>query len=98
LLRIDRGEHLPLAALLLGGGTLVLGLFVLGAALENRPWALRLELVRLAFNLPLVWWAPLVGLWPASPLAWIGVLSYSLLSLIGLYYCSKPRVIRLAGS
>jgi sterol desaturase/sphingolipid hydroxylase (fatty acid hydroxylase superfamily) len=92
------GEHLPLAALLLGGGTLMLGLFVLGAALENRPWALRLELVRLAFNLPLVWWAPLVGLWPASPLAWIGVLSYSLLSLIGLYYCSKPRVIRLAGS
>ena len=32
------GEHLPL-----GLGTLVLGLFVLGAALENRPWALRLE-------------------------------------------------------
>jgi len=92
------GEHLPLAALLLGAGTLALGLFVLGAALENRPWALRLELVRLAFNLPLVWWAPLVGLWPASPLGWIGVFSYSLLSLIGLYYCSKPRVIRLAGS
>ncbi|RBH58351.1 MULTISPECIES: sterol desaturase family protein [Pseudomonas] len=92
------GEHLPLAALLLGCGTLVLGLFVLGAALENRPWALRLELVRLASNLPLVWWAPLVGLWPASPLGWIGVFSYSLLSLIGLYYCSKPRVIRLAGS
>ncbi|MBV6751275.1 sterol desaturase family protein [Pseudomonas chlororaphis] len=92
------GEHLPLAALLLGAGTLALGLFVLGAALENRPWALRLELVRLLFNLPLVWWAPLVGLWPASPLGWVGVLSYSLLSLIGLYYCSKPRVIRLAGS
>ncbi|NWB96208.1 sterol desaturase family protein [Pseudomonas gingeri] len=92
------GEHLPLAALLLGAGTLILGLFVLGAALENRPWALRLEIVRLAFNLPLVWWAPLVGLWPASPLAWVGVLSYSLLSVIGLYYCNKPRVIRLAGS
>ncbi|WP_248795000.1 sterol desaturase family protein [Pseudomonas sp. MWU13-2105] len=91
-------EHLPLAALLLGAGSLVLGLFVLGAALENRPWALRLELVRLASNLPLVWWAPLVGLWPASPLGWVAVFSYSLLSLIGLYYCGKPRVIRLAGS
>ncbi|CAD5204002.1 sterol desaturase family protein [Pseudomonas sp. FEN] len=91
------GEHLPLAALLLGAGTLVLGLFVLGAALENRPWALRLEIVRLALNLPLVWCAPLVGLWPAGPLAWVGVCGYSLLSVLGLY-CCKPRVIRLVGS
>jgi len=68
---------------------------VLGAALENRPWALRLELLRLAANLPLVWLAPQVGLWPASPEVWAGLLGYSLLSGIGLYYC-RQRFTRLA--
>ncbi len=66
---------------------MALGLFVLGVALENRPWALKLELLRLASNVPLVWLAPLVGLWPASAAGWVGLLSYSLLSVIGLYCC-----------
>ena len=88
-------SRLPTGALLLGWGAMVFGLFVLGAALENRPWALKLEGVRLLSNLPLVWLAPVVGLWPASPLGWIGLLSYSLLSLMGLY-CLKKRVTRLA--
>ncbi|CAI8916542.1 alkylglycerol monooxygenase [Pseudomonas sp. IT-P2] len=89
-------EHsLPTGALLLGWGAVAFGLFVLGVALENRPWAAKLEVLRLASNLPLVWLAPLVGLWPASPGIWVGLLSYSLLSGIGLYGC-RQRLTRLA--
>ena len=89
------GEGLPTAALVLGWSAMALGLFTLGVALENRPWALKAELVRLALNVPLVWLAPLVGLWPASNLGWLGLLSYSLLSVIGLY-CCRDRLTRLA--
>ncbi|UVM27230.1 sterol desaturase family protein [Pseudomonas sp. B21-021] len=93
LLNLERG--LPTGALLLGWGAMAFGLFVLGVALENRPWAGRLEVLRLASNLPLVWLAPLVGLWSASPGMWVGLLSYSLLSGIGLYGC-RQRLTRLA--
>ena len=89
-------EHsLPTGALLLGWGAVAFGLFVLGVALENRPWAAKLEVLRLASNLPLVWLAPLVGLWPAGPGTWVGLLVYSLLSGIGLYGC-RQRLTRLA--
>jgi hypothetical protein len=74
------------------------GVFIiwgLGGALENRPWALKMELLRLASNLPLVWLAPLVGLWPASALGWVGLISYSLLSGVALY-CCRGRLTRLA--
>jgi hypothetical protein len=86
---------LSTAALVLGWGTVALGLFVLGVALENRTWALKLELLRLASNVPLVWLAPLAGLWPASAVGWVGLLSYSLISGIGLY-CCRNRFTRLA--
>ena len=86
---------LSVAALVLGWGAVVFGLFVLGVALENRPWALKLELVRLASNLPLAWLATMVGLWSASAVGWVGLLSYSLLSGIGLY-CCRNRITRLA--
>lgn len=91
LMSLERS--LPTGALVLGWGAMALGLFVLGVALENRPWALKLELLRLATNLPLVWLAPQVGLWPASPEVWAGLLGYSLLSGIGLY-CCRQRVTR----
>ncbi|KQN44632.1 hypothetical protein ASE98_06745 [Pseudomonas sp. Leaf48] len=87
--------HLPTAALVLGWGAVAWGLFVLGVALENRPWALKLELLRLASNVPLMWLAPLVGLWPASVVGWVGLLSYSLVSGIGLY-CCRNRITRWA--
>ncbi|MCU0071024.1 sterol desaturase family protein [Pseudomonas koreensis] len=93
LLNLERS--LSTGALLLGWGAMAFGLFVLGVALENRPWAGKLEVLRLASNLPLVWLAPLVGLWPASPGMWVGLLSYSLLSGIGLY-CCRQRLTRLA--
>ncbi|PWB32720.1 hypothetical protein DCO48_12685 [Pseudomonas sp. SDI] len=83
---LNRGEQLPVAALVLGWGLMAFGLFVLGTALENRPWALRLELLRLALNLPALWLAGVVGLWPVAALAWVALLSYSLLSLIGLRF------------
>ena len=89
------GEGLPTTALVLGWSAMALGLFSVCVALENRPWALRAELVRLGLNVPLVWLAPLVGLWPASHLGWLGLLSYSLLSLMGLY-CCRGRLTRLA--
>jgi hypothetical protein len=87
--------NLSVTALVLGWGAVAFGLFVLGVALENRPWALTLELVRLSSNLPLAWLAPMVGLWPVSAAGWIGLLSYSLLSVVGLY-CCRNRVTRLA--
>jgi alkylglycerol monooxygenase len=93
LMNLERS--LPTAALVLGWSAVALGLFTLGVALENRPWALKLELLRLASNVPLVWLAPVAGLWPASTVGWIGLLSYSLLSAIGLY-CCRNRFTRLA--
>lgn len=87
------GEGSPTSALVLGWGAMALGLFTLGGALENRPWALKAELARLVLNVPLVWLAPLAGLWPASNLGWLGLASYSLLSLIGLY-CCRSRLTR----
>ena len=93
LMNLERS--LPTAALLLGWGAVVFGVFALGVSLENRPWALKVELLRLGLKVPLVWLAPLVGLWPASPMIWAGLLGYSLLSGIGLYSC-RQRVTRLA--
>lgn len=93
LMNLERS--LPTAALLLGWGAVTFGVFALGVSLENRPWALKVELLRLGLNVPLVWLAPLVGLWPASPMIWAGLLGYSLLSGIGLYSC-RQRVTRLA--
>ncbi|SUD47147.1 fatty acid hydroxylase family protein [Pseudomonas fluorescens] len=87
------GEGMPTAALVLGWSVMALGLFTLGVALENRPWVLKAELLRLGLNVPLVWLAPLVGLWPASALGWPGLASYSLLSVIGLY-CCRGRLTR----
>jgi hypothetical protein len=88
-------DSLPAAALILGWGAVAFGLFVLGVALENRPWALKLELLRLASSLPLVWLAPMAGLWPATPVAWAGLFCYCLLSGIGLY-CCRSRFTRWA--
>ncbi|ERT19725.1 membrane protein, partial [Pseudomonas putida SJ3] len=47
---MDVAERVPVAALVLGWSLMAFGLFVLGALLENRPWAARLELARLVAN------------------------------------------------
>lgn len=93
---LSNGDVLPWAALIVGWSSVALGLFVFGAALENRPAALKLEGVRLVANLPLMAVAPAVGLWPASALGWTVLLTYTLLSAIALY-CARGRFTRLAG-
>ena len=83
------GEGLSLPALLLGLGWMAFGLYVIGAWLENRPQARRLEMLRLALNLPLAWLALQLGLLAAQPLLWPLLLAYSLLSLLALWW--TPR-------
>jgi len=87
---MEVGGQLPLPALLLGALVMGFGLFVLGTAMENRPWALRLELLRLALNLPAFALAGWTGLGPVTALGWVALLAYSLLSLIGLYASRFP--------
>ncbi|MVW73824.1 sterol desaturase family protein [Pseudomonas xionganensis] len=83
------GEGLSLPALLLGLGWMAFGLYVIGAWLENRPQARRLEMLRLALNLPLAWLTLQLGLLAAQPLFWPLLLAYSLLSLLALWW--TPR-------
>jgi len=79
------GEGLSLPALLLGLGWMAFGLYAIGAWLENRPQARRLELLRLALNLPLAWLALQLDLLDAQSLLWPLLLGYSLLSLLALW-------------
>ncbi|OAI94949.1 hypothetical protein AYO28_05415 [Pseudomonas putida] len=81
---MNAGPHLSLPALWLGALVIGFGLFVLGAALENRPWALKLEVLRLALNLPAYALAGWAGLAPVTVLGWVVLLAYGLLSLLGL--------------
>jgi len=86
---MDAAERVPTAALVLGGAVMALGLFALGAALEDRPWAGRLELARLLVNAPALYLAGALGLWAVTPLAWFLLVFYSLLSLWGLARCRR---------
>ncbi|BBR51881.1 Fatty acid hydroxylase superfamily [Pseudomonas putida] len=80
-------EQVPTAGLVLGWTVMAFGLFVLGAALENRPWARRLELARLTSNAPALYLAGAMGLGPVTPLGWLLLLGYSVASLWGLTRC-----------
>lgn len=82
-------EQVRPAALLLGWTVMVFGLFVLGTTLENRPWARRLELARLALNVPALYLAGIVALGTVTPLGWVTLLGYSLLSVWGLTRCGR---------
>lgn len=77
-------ERVPTAALVLGWLLMAFGLFVLGTLLENRPWATRLELVRLVASAPALYLAGASGLAVVVPLAWFLLVAYGLLSLWGL--------------
>jgi len=91
------GDSLAPPALVLGWVWVAVGLFVLGVALENRPGAIRLECARLVLNLPLMGLAQVLGLWTVSPLGWVTLLTYVLLSAMGLY-CAREHFNRLADS
>lgn len=86
--------ELSTTALLLGLVWMAGGLYVIGTWLENRPMARRLELLRLAFNLPAAWLALQLGLLPAQSLVWPLLLGYSLLSLVALSRTpGEPRAV-----
>ncbi len=82
---MNAGARLPQPALLLGALVMGFGLFVLGTSLENRPWAMRLELLRLALCPPAFALAGWTGLAPVTTFGWVLLIAYSLLSLVGLY-------------
>jgi alkylglycerol monooxygenase len=94
---MNLGDSLPTSALVLGWVWVAFGLFVLGVAMENRPWALKLEYARLLLNLPLMGLAQALGLWSVGAMGWVAVLSYVLLSAMGLYR-ARDQFIRLADS
>jgi len=86
---MEAAERVPAAALILGWSVMALGLFVLGALLENRPWAVRLERARLLSNAPALYLADALGLAVITPLGWVLLLAYSLLSVCGLSQCRR---------
>lgn len=85
------GADLSLAQMLLGVAWMAVGLFVIGIWLENRPSAIRLEVLRLLLNPPALWLALQQGLLPAQPLLWALLLGYSLLSLGALFWTPRGQ-------
>ena len=67
------------------------GLYCIGAWLENRPFARWLEALRLGLNLPALVWAQQVGLIGAGSLPWALLATWSLASLIWLFW---PRGVQ----
>ncbi|MFI8481969.1 sterol desaturase family protein [Pseudomonas sp. NPDC078700] len=76
--------QLSVLALLAGCLWVGFGLYSIGMWLENRDWAMRLELLRLALNLPLLWLADLQGVVAMGGLAWLLLAVYSALSCLAL--------------
>ncbi|WP_339904222.1 sterol desaturase family protein [Pseudomonas guineae] len=85
------GADLSLAQMLLGVAWMAVGLFVIGIWLENRPSAIRLEVLRLLLNPPALWSALQLGMLPAQPLLWALLLGYSLLSLGALFWTPRGQ-------
>lgn len=78
------GGEASLAGLWLAWAWMACGLFVIGAWLENRPWARALELARLLANWPVLWAATALGLLPMGEADWWSLALYSLVSLAAL--------------
>ncbi|QZX83351.1 sterol desaturase family protein [Metapseudomonas otitidis] len=78
---LAKGDGMGLPALLLGGGWLAFGLFAIGAWLENRPWAMGLELARLASCGVLAGVAGPVGLGAVTMPVGVGLGLYLVVSL-----------------
>lgn len=89
---MDVAERVPSAALVLGWSLMAFGLFVLGAALENRPWAVRLELARLLTLVPALYLAGTLGLAVVVPVFWLLLGVYLLLSAGGLFLCRRAAL------
>jgi len=73
-------------ALLIGWTWSAFGLYVIGIWLENRPWALWLELSRLMLNVPALWLMQHHALLPGGETPWLALLLYSVLSGFLLFW------------
>ncbi|UUY09701.1 sterol desaturase family protein [Pseudomonas sp. J452] len=92
---LGHDEQVPLSVLLLGCAWVTFGLYAIGTWLENRPWAARLELLRLLLNLPLLGLAQQLGLLAASANAWALLAGYTLVSLLALILLQRQWVAPL---
>lgn len=86
------GDALGLPGLLLGWAWMAFGLYGLGAWLENQPWAVALEAVRLLLNVPALALAQQFGLLPMDALSWGLLAAYSLLSGAALLSLRHARM------
>ncbi|MGG2399232.1 sterol desaturase family protein [Pseudomonas sp. SH1-B] len=82
---LARGESLAMAAILLACLWMALGLCSIGLWLENRAFAVRLECLRLALNLPVFWLAQVLGALTLDGAGWMCLAAYSLASLLGIW-------------
>ena len=78
---LANGAQLPLLTLLASSVWTALGLYAIGAWLENRPFVRWLEIVRLLLNLPLLWLAQQQDLIGAGLVPWVVLAAYTLISL-----------------
>ncbi len=96
---IAYGAELSTMPLLLGWAWVAAGLYALGVWLENRPWALWLEVLRLLLNVPALWLLEQSGLLAVSALHWQMLAGYSLLSALVLYWLPRlPVTTGLTGA
>jgi alkylglycerol monooxygenase len=92
------GSSQPLEYLLPGWIWVAFGLYSIGFWLENRASANRLELLRLALNLPALWLAQQLGWLPAGEMVWLALAAYSLVSLICLAMLPRGAAAQLQGN
>lgn len=81
---LARADELAPLQALFACAWIALGLYGIGAWLENHGWVLGLELLRLALNLPALWLADSLGVLVGDAGAWAWLAGYSLVSLLGL--------------
>jgi len=83
---LARGDALSTGAVLLACLWIALGLCSIGMWLENRRHAWQLECLRLASNLPAFWLAGELGILTLNATAWMWLIAYSLVSLLGIWW------------
>ena len=83
---LARGDALSTGAVLLACLWTALGLCSIGMWLENRRHAWQLECLRLASNLPAFWLAGELGILTLNATAWMWLIAYSLVSLLGIWW------------
>ncbi|WP_192984006.1 sterol desaturase family protein [Pseudomonas sp. EggHat1] len=86
---LAHGDSLAIGAVLLACLWMALGLCSIGMWLENRAWASRFELLRLAANLPLLWLADGLGMLVMNAAVCSCLAGYSLISLLGLWLVQR---------